>query len=270
MNKQFSLFAKMTIIMFIFILNFNSNAQTSGNLSFSLTVTEPSGGYNNKIVIAIWLEDSLTGNFVKTKMRYAVTEVQYLNVWIAKSGQNVVDAITGATTQPGQFSIIWNGTDVSGNVVPDGPYNVWIQFSDKNSSGPTKFCSFVKGPNAISGQTYPNSGNFTNMVLSWTPITASVQYNFNQNNPIYIYPNPARDNISISFNLLKDKPVDISVYNMKGQIVKHIASLIQADAGHNIMSWDATNDSFQKLPNGVYFIRISCNEFDKVAKIILL
>ena len=135
-TKKILFFALFTCFSFAF---HNTQSQTSGTLDFSVNITEPSGGFSNKLVLAIWLEDSATGNFIKTKMRYGVARVQYLNTWITKSGQNVVDAITGATTAIGTYSIIWNGTNVSGTVVPDGKYKVWIQYSDQNVNGPPSF-----------------------------------------------------------------------------------------------------------------------------------
>ncbi|OPZ99560.1 MAG: flagellar basal body rod modification protein [Bacteroidetes bacterium ADurb.Bin408] len=237
-------------------------------MNFSVKITEPTGGYNNKLVIAIWLEDSATGSFIKTKLRYAVAEVQYLNVWIAKSNQNVVDAVTGATTSPGTFNVVWNGTAVNGSVVPDGTYNVWIQFSDKNSSGPTKYCSFVKGPNPIVNATYANSGNFTNMSLSWTPTATQINDPLLFNQKLMIYPNPVRDNVKIEFLLSKDQTVDISLYNLKGQLVNKFSEGILADIGINTIVWNIKDQTCIKP--GFYFIRVKCREYDLVKKINVL
>ncbi len=243
-------------------------SQTTGTLNFSVKITEPIGGYNNKLVIAIWLEDSATGSFIKTKLRYAVTEVQYLNVWIAKSGQNVVDAVTGATTSPGTFNVVWNATNVNGVVVPDSKYNVWIQFSDKNSSGPTKYCTFVKGPNPIVNATFPNSGNFTNMSLSWTPATTQVDDPILQKEKLKVSPNPAVDNVRIEFLLNHDQKVDVSLFNLKGQLIKRISYGTMADTGLNTILWNIGDGTRPK--SGLYLIRVRCQEYDLVKKINIL
>jgi len=257
-------------LLFLIVDSYNTSAQTSGTLNFSVKITEPTGGYNNKLVLAIWLEDSATGNFIKTKMRYAQDRVQYLNVWIAKSGQNVVDAITGATTAPGTFSIIWNATNVSGTVVPDGKYKVWIQISDQNTSGPTKYCTFLKGPVPISGLAYPNSGNFTNMVLSWTPSAISTNNLTTVDNPLSVYPNPAHEKVNIYFSLKNDKPATVAVYDIKGQLVKYIIKNTLADTGLNTLVWDGTNENNTKVPKGTYFIKVMCSEYEKIVKVVLL
>lgn len=244
-------------------------AQTSGTLNYSVKITEPTGGYNNKLVIAIWLEDSATGSFIKTKMRYAQVEIQYLNVWIAKSGYNVVDAVTGATTSPGIFTILWNGTDVSGSQVPDGVYNVWVQFSDKNQGGPTKFCTFTKGPVPISGQTYPNSGNFTDMVLSWTPSATGIFETAGKTTGIAIYPNPVGSHTTISFVMKNEGPLSVVVYNSNGQLVKYLVRNASADAGLTSVVWD-TKSTEEEVPAGIYFVKVYSTDGVKTQKIIVL
>jgi len=245
-----------------------AQSQTSGTLNFSITVTEPSGGYNNKLVIAIWLEDSASGNFIKTKIRYAQTEVQYLNVWIAKSGQNVVDAITGATTHPGTFSFLWNGTDINGTLVPDGTYNVWVQFSDRNSSGPTKFCSFTKSSNDFN-QSYPNSGNFTNMALTWTPTTSIVENLHLKEDFCSVYPNPVKDKAFISFTLEKDAPVSIIIYDYKGSYMGCAAHNLWADKGNSVFVWDVSQSKV-KITAGIYFIKIITPTYETIKKVSVL
>jgi len=264
-TKKILFFLLFTCLSVAFL---KTQSQTTGTLNFSVLMTEPSGGFNNKLVLAIWLEDSATGNFIKTKMRYAVARVQYLNTWIAKSGQNVVDATTGATTSPGTFSIIWNGTDVSGNVVPDGNYKVWIQYSDQNVNGPTKYCTFTKGPTAISGKTFPNSGNCTNMVLSWTPTSTSINKIVSENNPLQVYPNPSHDKVTVNFHLKKDNYVTVVVFNAKGQIVEYLLKNKLADIGVNTVVWN--NSQSFKAPKGIYFIKVMCSEYEKVTKVVIL
>lgn len=265
MQKKISL---CTFLLMCALFCQTAISQTTGTLNFSVKITEPTGGYNNKLVIAIWLEDSATGSFIKTKLRYAVTEVQYLNVWIAKSGQNVVDAVTGATTSPGTFNVVWNATNVNGVVVPDAKYNVWIQFSDKNSSGPTKYCSFVKGPNPIVNATFANSGNFTNMSLSWTPTATQINDPLLLKEKLLVYPNPVRDRAHIEFLLHEDQLVDIALYNINGQLIKRFSQGTMADAGLNTIIWHIGEGS--GIEAGVYFLRVKCQEYDRVKKINVL
>ena len=47
-----------------------------------------------------------------------------------------MDATTGPTLQNhGTRTFTWNATNVSGALVPDGDYKIWIQMTDKNANG---------------------------------------------------------------------------------------------------------------------------------------
>lgn len=259
---------KLLIAIFalsLFILVFaqkNSSAQTTGNLTFSVTTTEPSGGYTNKFVLAIWIRDN-AGNFVKTKIKYAAARVQWLNVWVSNSGQNTVDATTGATkTQHGTFTINWNATDIAASLVPDGIYEVWVQMADANANGPTTSVSFTKGPSAVN-LTPANSGNFTNMVLNWTPSNIGIG-KYSENNAFTVYPNPVTDQTAVNFTLESPADVTISVHDVNGKVIKIIAD-DNMDAGSYSLPVNPDNN----LKNGIYFIKFYNGRTVKTSKIII-
>jgi hypothetical protein len=154
----------------------NANSQTAGTLSFNVNPVTKNGSWGADHFIAIWLENSTTA-FVKTKLKLADSHGtnSHLLVWKAKSASNVVDATTGASlTSYAPINIIWNGTDIIGsipyNLVPDGTYTVWVEFTwNHNASGTaTTSLSFTKGP-AIVSQTQTANTNFSGVSLTWTP-----------------------------------------------------------------------------------------------------
>lgn len=88
--------------------------------------------------IAVWIEDTMenhictlfatrytaTGGYVKRPLS--------LSEWVAKfnlknSSKEQVDAITGATPQSGKQTLVWNGKDKSGKVMPAGTYVVRME-----------------------------------------------------------------------------------------------------------------------------------------------
>jgi hypothetical protein len=213
-------------------------SQTPGTLQFSVTTTEPSGGYSGAHVFALWIETD-GGSFVKTKMRYAASRIQYLNVWISQSGYDVTDAITGPTLNThGTKTISWNATAVNGSLVPDGTYKIWMQMSDKNMNGPTYSVSFVKGPAAISNQTFADHGNLTSMTLSWTPSSSSVSVD--KEATVSVLQN--HDARQILFSPSADG--SIRIYAANGSLLARSPELCTGQQ----WSWNHSG-----LPSGIYF-----------------
>ena len=83
------------------------------------------------------------------------------------------------------------------------------------------------------------------------------------------YPNPFNPTTSISYSLRETQHVNIAVYNIKGDLVKQLASGYQ-DAGLYNVTWDATNDAGQKVTTGVYFYRIKAGSFTDTKKMTLM
>jgi hypothetical protein len=75
------------------------------------------------------------------------------------------------------------------------------------------------------------------------------------NTAIQIYPNPARDWVSISG--LNNQPTNVELINLKGQVViSH-----KAFAGHKI--------SLAGMPEGVYFVRLQNQNYNVVRKLVI-
>jgi hypothetical protein len=137
-------------------------------LTVDFTTVTFKGQYAPKNVGAVWITND-QDVFVKTLERWAVKRSKYLVKWKAATGSNVVDAVTGATrSQHGPHSLSWDGTDVSGNVVPDGTYRVYIEFTEKNGAGPWTSIDVVKG--ASPADVAPaDLAAFTGQHLTFTP-----------------------------------------------------------------------------------------------------
>lgn len=86
-----------------------------------------------------------------------------------------------------------------------------------------------------------------------------IRYTLEQN-----YPNPFNPNTIISYSILADGPVNLSVYNELGEKVEELINEYQYSGKYNI-NFDAS-----RLASGVYFYRISTSEFTQSKKMILL
>jgi hypothetical protein len=137
-------------------------------LTVDFTTVTFKGQYAPKNVGAVWITND-QDVFVKTLERWAVKRSKYLVKWKAASNANVVDAVTGATrSQHGPHSLSWDGTDVSGDLVPDGTYRVYMEFTEKNGAGPWTSIDVVKGASPAD-ITPANLAAFTGQHVTYTP-----------------------------------------------------------------------------------------------------
>ena len=180
-NKLFFSFILFSIFLMAGSKFSSIQAQTAGKLTFTYTqAVSPTTATQN--VFAVWIESS-TGSFIKTKMRYWSSGTNdHLPNWVAKSAQNVTDAITAVTrrasTAPSAFgakAISWNGTNTSTALVADGIYNVWVESAIANpqpGNGQHTFItsfSFTKGPSIDHLTPTSSLANFTGITLDWIP-----------------------------------------------------------------------------------------------------
>ncbi len=177
MTNLTSLFSKNILISVVlfplicFSQNQGNQIQTSGGeVTFTFRTVSTGGTYSPKHVLAVWVEDA--AGFVKTRLLRANSKKQYLYTWKASSNYNVVDAVTGATMTSHQtHTATWNCTDLEGNIIPDGDYDIWAEFTDKHAQGPLKTITFTKSPEpqtiTLSDETY-----FKDMSVVFTPYVA--------------------------------------------------------------------------------------------------
>ncbi len=265
-TKLFSLL--MGIACMMLMSNFSrAIAQTNGTLTFTFTQSVPAGTTATKNVMAVWIEDN-AGTFVKTKMRFWGNGTNdHLPSWVTKSTQNVTDATTGATctasTTPTAFgvkTITWDGKGaVSGTLMPDGVYKVWIESSYCNpqpANGThwliTSF-SFTKGPVA-EHLTPTGDANFSAITSDWVPTFTGVQTNEAKNN-ISVYPNPTNGIVNINIkNSLKGT---IKVENITGETV--------FEENVDVTGSKVETIDLSKLANGNYFVKVQSSD-SKVAE----
>lgn len=82
------------------------------------------------------------------------------------------------------------------------------------------------------------------------------------------YPNPFNAGTVISFDLKDESAWTLTVYNVMGQRVRDFTG--QSTAGRISVRWDGRAESGQQLASGVYFYRLSANEFTDFKKMMLV
>ena len=106
---------------------------------------------------------------------------------------------------------------------------------------------------------YSNSGL---SILVNNPIPDT--YRLHQN-----YPNLFNLMTTLQYDLPEDTPVNITIYDMKGGIVRNLVSS-QQSAGYKSIQWDATNNTGLQVSAGLYFYMIQTREFRQTKKMVLL
>ena len=82
-------------------------------------------------------------------------------------------------------------------------------------------------------------------------------------------PNPFQSVTSISFALSRPETASISVFNLKGQLVRTL-STGNLQAGEHTLSWNGLDVNGITLPNGIYFLNIEASTQNITHKITLL
>jgi hypothetical protein len=82
-------------------------------------------------------------------------------------------------------------------------------------------------------------------------------------------PNPFNPTTQVSFSLPKAANVNLTIYNVLGQQVKTLVNQ-EMSAGVQTIEWDGTDNSGRTVASGVYFYRLSADEFQATKKMLML
>ena len=83
------------------------------------------------------------------------------------------------------------------------------------------------------------------------------------------YPNPFNPNTHISFTLPKAQTAQLSIYNLKGQIVKRLLNA-PLPAGQTTVSWDGTDERGNAVSSGIYSYRLLSEGHSITRKMLLM
>lgn len=243
MKSAFALF-----VFFLFV-SLNSEAQTAGIFTFKINPVAHSGSYGSKHLVAMWIENS-AGTFVKTKLKQSGNgNLGHLATWTSKSASNVVDATTGATLSSyTPITVVWDGTNVSKTIVPDGEYKIWVELAWDNSKTTGKTVTsfaFTKGM-AAEKLTPANTTLFADISLEWVPVTTGIDV-VSQKNYLIVFPNPTTGLIHIGLNSISGNS-RVQVENATGTIV-YDEQLSKGSSGTKTVD-------LSRFANGIYLVNL--------------
>ncbi len=241
------------------------NADEDGNYSIYLpdgvyTLTALSEGYNSQVSpsFALSLDAPVynynfdLGYFAPiTNPAYTFVESQMILTWdvpepgaYTLQGYNIYRRINaGHYEHLGVFA----EPVYSEPILQDGTYSYYIEAKyDQGNSAPSEFISFE----------YP-------AVSSDDPHNSMVTTLFNN------YPNPFNPETTIRFNLAQPGSARLSIYNLRGQVVRTLVNS-QLSAGSHSFVWNGRDESGRGVASGVYFYRLQTADKNIVKKAMLI
>ena len=84
-----------------------------------------------------------------------------------------------------------------------------------------------------------------------------------------ISPNPFSATASIAYSVKDSAPVTISVYNLKGQLVKTLVSAAKTAGSHSV-NWDGRDSQGNRAANGAYIVKLNSGNASSVKKLMLI
>jgi len=95
-------------------------------------------------------------------------------------------------------------------------------------------------------------------------VVKPINYNLFQN-----YPNPFNPLTKIKYSILKDSRVELTVYNIKGKLVKKLVDE-NKQSGNYYVTWDGTNEKGICVGSGVYFYQIKAGNNSIIKNMLFL
>lgn len=83
------------------------------------------------------------------------------------------------------------------------------------------------------------------------------------------YPNPFNPSTTISYQLTGDSYVSLSIYNIRGQLVKTLVNDTGTPGNYSVV-WSGKDDNDQSVNSGIYFSRLVVGDQTSVKKMLLL
>ena len=82
------------------------------------------------------------------------------------------------------------------------------------------------------------------------------------------YPNPFNPSTTISFSTIAATPVQISIYNLKGQMVRNLANQTMTVGNHEVV-WNGADTNGKVMSSGLYFVRLQHSGQTRIIKVLM-
>ncbi|MBA3649834.1 MAG: T9SS type A sorting domain-containing protein [Chitinophagales bacterium] len=194
----------------------------------------------------------------------------FFNEWLLEPNHPVYDNVLSISNPA---SGVWNVTESINQIQSNAPFfQMPIELKFNFSDGSDTLISVF---NDVNHQVFDFSFSKSVDTLIFDPNDHILLKEFGYNTAItetasssaswcFVSPNPAKENVTISYYTIKGLPVSIAVYNNQGIKVSNLEALSQS-TGWNRMNLDCT-----KLPSGLYYLNVRLKDEIAVKKIEIL
>jgi len=163
--------------------------------------------------------------------------------------ENVV--FTGSVSNWSYFSDNWTGyNDLSALVDETIQLRIGLH---SNNDDPDGFGLMIDDI-TLSDTTYTDVGN------EIVPTSVPIMYN---------YPNPFNPTTTITYSLIEDSYVELSIYNLKGQKILTLVNTLQESGIHKSI-WNGLDDDGKSISSGIYLYKLNAGNYSSTKKMILL
>lgn len=83
------------------------------------------------------------------------------------------------------------------------------------------------------------------------------------------YPNPFNPETTIRYSLASTTDINITVYNVRGQMVRRLVSGAMPSGNHKIV-WNGRDDGGKEVGSGIYLYRLESGDYVKIRKMMLV
>ena len=162
-------------------------------------------------------------------------------------------------TSTTEFSCYFDGTLIGDEVYTDDG-------DDQVDAGQFGLFSFQMGGNSDG-----LPGYFDNVVVTANPVAIEIKEDLQPGTfqLLQNYPNPFNPTTTIAFVQQEAGPVNLSVYDISGKLVRTLVNGILAP-GTKTLQWDATDSYGNLVAPGVYFYTLRTNNFSETKKMMLI
>ncbi len=139
-------------------------------------------------------------------------------------------------------------------------------FSDREIEANTRYYYWLESAEIS------NSNNF------YGPVNVLTETNEDDVNPTIVegltginnvYPNPFSPNTEIAYKVREISNVKISIYNLKGQLVRSLVNENKASGSH-VVGWDGKDMHGKYCPSGIYFAKMETGIVNSYHKLVLM
>ena len=228
----------------------------------ALTFVVPANPVRTYLIIAIatdgFLFDTTRATVTINHKPFRVFRVPAL---VSTVSQNKSTQFAVSVTDPDgdALTYTWRLNGAVDKMGPDSTYTK--SFADPHGAAKTLVCIFSDPLGAKDSTTW----NFTITDIGSADGTIPKEFALGQN-----YPNPFNPTTTIRFDLPREAPVTLEIYNVLGVRIRTLLKGETMSAGRRAIMWDGRDEGGSIAPSGVYLYRINAGDFQASKKMTLL